>query len=137
MTETEQLKQEIADLEAELAPKQQRLNDLYRAEAQAVDDRIKLADQGKGDFTLEELRFSAGAKCECGAGLAYPLGSGAWGSWHCSDILLGRALPQTEEGSKRHNSPLPFMLYSIASEDQMLDSQTRYRDKGMTTRPEA
>jgi len=137
MTEKEQLLAEVAELEEAIKPKRERLNELYRLQAEAVDQRIKLADQGKGNFTLDELRFAATTRCECGAGFAYPLNIGGQGAWHCSDILLGRAIPSNQEGGKSHSSSMPFAFYEVKSEDQMLDSKTRYRDQGYTTRPEA
>ncbi len=137
MTEKERLIKEIADAEAALEPKKARLREIRNKEDQVIAARIAKAQQGKGDFTLDELRFAASARCACGAGMCYPLDSPPNGSWECSDILRGLALPKTDEASKTHSGPLPFAFYEVKSEDQMIDSQRRYRDAGITTRPES
>jgi hypothetical protein len=83
----------------------------------------------KDAFTLDELIFAARARCDCGVGLAYPKGIGIRGSWFCSDILLGRALPKSNPGSKGHIDELPFSFYEIKSENQPSEG-------GATTRPD-
>jgi hypothetical protein len=65
-------------------------------------------------FRDDELVYAAKARCDCGAGLAYPRDMGMHGYWDCSDILTGRSMP----GEKTHCGPLPFMFYEIKSEDQ-------------------
>lgn len=73
--------------------------------------------------------YSATARCPCGAGLAYILKSDPYkGSWDCSDILLGLAIPQGHEGAKQHTAKLPFVFYGIKSELQPSAN-------GATTRP--
>lgn len=69
-------------------------------------------------FTDDELRYSATARCPCGAGLAYPKGVDLrdWRacSWDCADILTGRAVP----GHRTHTDRLPFAFHEIKSELQ-------------------
>lgn len=75
------------------------------------------------------LRFSATARCECGAGLAYDVDlRDPFGSWECADILRGLAVPKGQEGAKVHSPPFPFSFYEIKSEDQP-------SAMGATTRP--
>jgi hypothetical protein len=71
-------------------------------------------------YTDKQLRYAATARCECGAGLAYPKDEplDLRGAWDCSAILTGRAVPSGQPGSKVHIEPLPFMFYEIKSEDQ-------------------
>ena len=84
-------------------------------------------------FTDAQLRYSAYARCPCGAGLAYPQDPtmrqmkewegenspfAMWSYWDCSDILTGRAIPNGKEGSKTHCGKYPFSFYSIKSEIQ-------------------
>lgn len=83
-----------------------------------------------GMLTDSEIIYAATARCQCGAGLAYPKGIGAHGSWDCSDILTGRAAPKGREDSKLHSDRYPFVFYEIKSENQ--PSQN-----GATTRPKA
>lgn len=66
-------------------------------------------------YTDDDLRYAAYARCECGAGLAYPKGMSFQdvSSWDCSDILTGRAKPGT-----KHSAKYPFAFYEIKSEDQ-------------------
>lgn len=78
-----------------------------------------------GTFTDDELRYAAGARCRCGAGLAYVKNSNPFsGYWDCSDILTGRA----KDKEVQHDAPLPFIFYEIKSEDQPSAN-------GATTRP--
>jgi hypothetical protein len=79
-------------------------------------------------YSDEELIYSAGARCDCGAGLAYPKKVKendkshepfVYASyWDCSDILTGRAIPKGEKGSVKHSDRFPFSFYSIKSENQ-------------------
>lgn len=84
--------------------------------------------RGEKDFTDDELIYSAGARCKCGAGLAYmkdcpdPLRH----QWSCSDVLKGKIRKFTME---EHPS-YPFAFYEIKSEDQP-------SAQGHTTRPKA
>lgn len=128
MNEKEQLKKEIDELEAQIKPRRARLDDIYQEENDNVSEKIERVRRMQDKFRLEELRFSATVRCDCGAGLAYPKDIGIHGSWDCSDILLGRAIPKGQEGSKMHASPLPFAFYEIKSEDQPSAN-------GATTRP--
>ena len=84
----------------------------------------------------EELRYSATARCACGAGLAYaPKDPGdpslpfkGPSSWDCSDILTGRAIPKGEPGWVTHSDKYPFIFYEIKDE-------TQPSARGATTRP--
>lgn len=100
-----------------------RFHEAARKEAQSVEQRLKQADLGLGDFTIYELLFAAQFRCVCGAGMAYPDGIGIHGAWYCSAILLGQAAPGTE-----HTPAHPFSFYEVKSEGQ--SSQ-----RGATTRP--
>lgn len=128
MSEKESIKAQIADIEKQKEPLEERLREIYAEEAADIEEKIKRCNSNKDAFTADELRFSASARCPCGAGLAYPKNIGAHGAWHCSDILLGRAVPSGQEGAKTHDSPLPFAFYEIKSEDQPSAN-------GSTTRP--
>lgn len=123
MTEKEELKKEISELEAQINPKRERLSRIFKEESEAIDDRVNKTRAMQDKFTLDELLFASHERCECGAGFAYPKGMGMWGSWNCSAILLGRA----EKGST-HSSAMPFSFYEVKSEDQPSAN-------GATTRP--
>lgn len=83
-------------------------------------------------FADDKLIYAAYARCECGAGLAYPKDPtmrqlkewnndsvfNYWDHWDCSDILTGRAIPKGQEGSKMHCGKLPFAFYEVKSENQ-------------------
>jgi len=69
-------------------------------------------------YTDEDLVYSATARCECGAGLAYPKDAKPDHYWDCADILTERAIPKGKEGSKTHTDKLPFMFWKIKSETQ-------------------
>lgn len=127
MTE-EEIRQEIAKIDTMKAPLEKRLREILAARSEKIKERINLAESGAGDFQLDELVFSAYSRCPCGAGLCYAIGCGGFSSWHCSDILLGRAVPSGQEGSKNHTEPLPFTFYEIKSERQPSVN-------GATTRP--
>ena len=79
-------------------------------------------------YTDDELIYAATSRCPCGAGLAYPKNIGSRGSWDCSDILTGRAIPKDQPGSKMHGGPWPFVFYEVKSEQQPSAN-------GATTRP--
>lgn len=77
-----------------------------------------------------QLRYSAGARCPCGAGLAYDINGEDPSSpfrgpsyWDCAEILLGTARTDVT-----HTAQLPFVFYEIKSEDQPSAG-------GRTTRP--
>lgn len=131
MTEAEQLKKEINELEAQIEPKRKRLTELCLKEHDEVEAKIKRTHLGKDKFKVKELIFAAYNRCPCGAGLAYPKGIGPWGSWDCSDILLGQAVPKDKPNSKQHTGELPFSFYEIKSEDQPSanGATTRERNK--------
>lgn len=82
----------------------------------------------KKALTDARLVYAATARCPCGAGLAYERGAGLRGSWDCSDILTGRAVPAGQPDSATHTDRLPFTFYEIKSEDQPSAN-------GATTRP--
>lgn len=56
------------------------------------------------------LRYSAKARCSCGAGLAYPVNNDIHGAWICSAVLLGAA-----DISQLHDR-YDFISYSVKSE---------------------
>ncbi len=127
--EKEILKKEIDEIEAVLFPKRARLNELYHLEADTIEAKVKRTHQGRDAFRPEELVFAARNRCDCGAGLAYPEGIGFNGSWECSHILMGCALPASDPASKQHTGSLPFTFYEIKSENQPSAN-------GATTRPQ-
>lgn len=103
-------------------------NRRFEAKAEIVANRIKCCDRGQRGaclFTPAELTYSAGARCVCGAGLAYPDGVGIHGSWICSAILTGTAEP-----GSTHDEGKPFAFWKVDSENQRSAG-------GATTRPEA
>lgn len=128
MSRKDELQQQIEAFEKQIEPLEEELNQLIVSERKIAQQRILLANQGRGDFKLDELTFAAFSRCDCGAGLAYPPNAGLWGSWMCSDILLGRAIPANKEGAKTHIDGYPFSMYEIKSENQTSAN-------GMTTRP--
>lgn len=128
MERKQELLNEIADLEEKKKPLQQELNRIREAEEREVEAKIERCSRMKDKFALDDLIFSAGARCACGAGLAYPKNVGMRGAWHCSDILLGRAIPSGQEGAKTHDGALPFAFYDVKSENQPSAN-------GHTTRP--
>ncbi len=69
------------------------------------------------------LIYAAGARCICGAGLAYLNTSGIHGAWDCSAVLKGEAAQGVE-----HSERLPFAMYEVKSELQPSAD-------GRTTRP--
>ena len=75
-----------------------------------------------------QLVYAATSRCPCGAGLAYPRGIGIRGSWDCSDILTGRAIPSGQTGAVMHTDRLPFTFWEVRSEQQPSAN-------GATTRP--
>jgi len=89
-----------------------------------IEDRLKTAwtNGNIKVFKMDELRFAAYKRCQCGAGLAYPKGGPVFGSWDCSAILLGNA-----DLTMKHSS-YSFSMYKIKSESQPSAN-------GATTRP--
>lgn len=126
-----EIRQAYADLdaaEADLEPKRNKLHELLREEAKAVEEKIARCRMGQDSFTVYEILFAATARCNCGAGFAYPHGIGPRGQWECSEILLGKAIPSNQPDSKEHSAPLPFQFYEVKSEGQPSAA-------GQTTRP--
>jgi hypothetical protein len=129
METIEELKVKIEELEAKLRPLQFKLEQLYRDRELSTEERVKLAQNGHGDFRLGELVFAAASRCPCGAGLAYPKNVGMHGSWDCSDILRGLAKPKGHPESKQHSAAMPFIFWEVKSEGQPSAN-------GATTRPQ-
>lgn len=111
-----QLQEEIKELEDKLKPLQEELHEIWKQQSKTIEERIDIAKKGRGDFKPNELVFAAYTRCKCGSGIAYPKNIGVWGSWYCSDILMGKAI--TGKESKIHDSSFPFNMYEIKSEDQ-------------------
>lgn len=129
MDRIEQLKKEIKNLKHQIEPLEKEWRKLLDDQARAVNQKIERTERLEDKFDVEELTFAAFNRCKCGAGLAYPNNIGIQGSWNCSDILLGRALPGSDPNSKEHNGSFPFAYYDIKSDDQPFAN-------GHTTRPE-
>jgi len=117
------LQKTIADLEAKIKPLREELDGLYKSQAEATGHRIIMAKGGHGNFSEEELVYAATARCECGAGMAYPTDIDPNGAWYCSDILKGVA-----DKTKVHSRPMAFYMYEVKSEHQS-------SAEGKTTRP--
>lgn len=124
MSTKKELQDKIKNLDDQKKPLEKELQKIYESEEKEVNDRIELCLQNKGKFELDELRFAAFSRCECGAGLAYPKNIGIHGSWYCSAILLG----DVDAIKIMHSAPLPFTFYEVKSEDQPSAN-------GATTRP--
>lgn len=125
MNRKDQLNREISELESQLQPLKNELKEIYVNEQKEVEKNIELCHSGKHSFLDSDLIYSATAKCNCGAGLAYPKGVGIHGNWDCSGILTGRALTDL---SIKHDAPYSFSFYEIKSEQQPSAN-------GQTTRP--
>lgn len=97
------------------------INAFHNQKESDFDARWARFQAGEAPFTDEELRYSAGARCSCGSGLAYPKNCGGFHRWDCSEFLKG-------DRTKPHDGPFHFAFYSIKSEDQ----PSAY---GATTRP--
>jgi hypothetical protein len=80
-------------------------------------------------FTDDELRYSAYARCECGAGMAYPKDCPLNHYWDCSAILKGEAPESGQSGAVKHSGQMPFAFYEVKSEYQP-------NANGATTRPQ-
>jgi len=118
MERKEEIQLEIAKLKDQIKPLEKELNDIHNYEQSNVEEKIIRCYQLKDNFTEDELVFAATARCNCGAGLAYPKGVGMHGSWLCSDILLGVAIPNGQEGCAVHDSGYHFSFYNIKSDQQ-------------------
>lgn len=95
----------------------------YSEIARALSDTVVRRINAGNPFGLDELKFSATARCDCGAGIAYPNDIGPGGFWDCAAILTGCA-----NRTVKHCGQLPFAFYEIKSEDQP-------SAQGATTRP--
>jgi len=124
----EQLQKKIDALKAELEPLEKLQRENYIKKEDEVQLKLKRCKSKQDKFELEDLVFAAFSRCNCGAGLAYPKHIGIHGYWMCSDILLGRAIPHGQEGSKEHSGEFPFAFYEIKSD-------TQPSAQGNTTRP--
>jgi len=124
MATKEELLKKIKKLEDKLKGLNESLEKIYAKEENIVSDRIAKALKGHGDFTLDELKFAATVRCQCGAGMCYPDNISVWGAWYCSSILMGSA-----DRNAVHTSSLPFNLYEVKSE-------TQPSAQGKTTRPQ-
>lgn len=80
-------------------------------------------------FTYADLRFAAGARCQCGAGLAHPKGCGPWHHWKCSAVLTGRVPDEKGERGIPVHGEFSFQFYEIKSEDQPSANGTTTRPK--------
>lgn len=83
-------------------------------------------------YNIDDLKFSATARCKCGAGLAYPKDGSQpeadsvfkmASDWWCYKILTG-----TDESIPGGHQIFPFSMYEIKSEDQPSAN-------GLTTKP--
>ncbi len=126
--EKENLTNQINELEAQLKPLREKLNEVLRRQEEETDLKIKRCLLNQDKFNDDELTYAADARCDCGAGFAYANTTGVRGSWYCSDILTGRAIPGNMEGAKNHASKMSFIFHEIKSENQP-------RANGRTTRP--
>lgn len=81
-------------------------------------------------YLIDELLWSATARCECGSGLAYHKDAGEImeGAWRCGAAMM-RALPEPDPKHGTH-ALLPFHMYEIKSEEQPSAG-------GKNTRPQA
>lgn len=94
----------------------------------AAEEAEARAKADAGTLKDDELIYAAYTRCPCGAGMAYPKGIGGHGFWDCSAILKGTAIPSGQPGSVKHEARLPFVFWSVKSEQQPSVN-------GATTRP--
>lgn len=126
--DSKELQDKISDLERQLKPLKEAQQKLRIEENLKVQQRITSAINGKTVFDDADLTYSAGARCECGAGLAYPNNVGMHGAWYCADILTGKAKRDESGLLADHHQCFPFSFYEIKSENQPSAN-------GFTTRP--
>lgn len=119
----EQIKNRLAELKNEAQPLEEELRNIIAAEGREVEAKVKRCRRMEDKFNEDELVYAAVARCQCGAGYAYPEKIGVRGEWTCSAILTGKA----ELGST-HDGHLPFAFYELKSEGQPSAN-------GATTRP--
>jgi hypothetical protein len=115
----------IVAMDEALEPLRDESHALRRGIADAIEKRMRASSRGESDakFAADELTFAAHARCDCGAGLAYPNDIGVHGWWDCSAILTG-----TADRAVKHAGELPFVFYEIKSDNQPSAN-------GATTRP--
>ncbi len=100
----------------------------------------------KARYTSAELRYSAGARCTCGAGLAYPLDHAdaqELSAWVCSRVLLGEVEmpPVVSSAPSGFFAPIErpdvagvvHQEFSFASYE--IKSEAQPSARGATTRP--
>jgi hypothetical protein len=126
----DELRQKIKEYESGVKPLKDELNSLYRKQEDEVLALINQSRVGKHRFHDSDLVYSAGARCRCGEGLAYPNGIAVHGSWFCAGILTGRAFDLPNFKEVEHDDRFPFAFYDIKSEGQP-------SAQGHTTRPKS
>jgi len=89
------------------------ISQYHQESNERFDERYQEFEKGTKPFTDDELRYAAYNRCPCGHGLAYPKNCRLNHFWDCSAILKGIA-----DTKVQHTGKLPFMFYSIKSEDQ-------------------
>ena len=119
MITEDQYKEAVA--QKELAKKT--IEAYHRQKAEEFEGRWERWKQGEA-FTDVDLIYSARARCNCGAGLAYPKDCNIRHQWTCGDVLTHRV--STNKG----HDVFPFMAYDIKSEQQP-------SAQGATTRPDS
>lgn len=112
----EQLRAVVAEGERAL----QTLNERHRVASADVQARVDRVLRGESThagqrmgFGTAELVYAADARCNCGAGFAYPRGIGPHGAWYCSRLLRGLGPVEAP-----HSQAMPFVFWSVKSEDQ-------------------
>lgn len=111
------------DTDEQIEAAAKRIQDARDESYQRTFDVVEKMIRDGVPFTPAQLRYAATSRCQqCGVGLAYPLGSGPFASWYCSERLLN---PNDENNS---HDTFPFAFYSVKSEDQP-------SARGATTRP--
>lgn len=113
--------QEFEAAKAQMDAAQKVINAFTRQKLDNSKERWDRFCKGEAPYTDEELRYSAGARCRCGAGLAYPKECPPNHQWSCSAVLKGGVKDDEHEA-------YPFAFYEIKSEDQP-------SAQGHTTRP--
>ena len=105
---------------------EQELSRRWTREAEAVEARVNRVLRGDASaaFKPNDLRFAAYQRCACGAGMAYPIGCGTKGAWHCSAILRGAASRE-----RVHSGPQSFQFCEIKGENQPSANGATTRDE--------
>lgn len=99
------------------------IHEYSKQEIDSFDQRWNRFLKDGESFAPADLVYSAGARCRCGAGLAYPKNCGGFHHWSCGDVLTGHV-----RDSHEHDE-FPFNMYEIKSEQQA-------SAHGQTTRPQ-